>query len=464
MGLEGKRILVVDDETSVQRLLRDVLAKQGYKIMTAGNGQEAVETYQANRPDLVLMDVRMPVMDGMTAFGSIKAMDQEAMVIMMTAYATVEDAVKAMKEGAFDYIIKPFHIDEVKVIVRRGLEVRSLTNEVKSFRRRLADSYANIIGKSRRMQEVFDIIERVADTNVTVLIRGESGTGKELVARAIHYHSPRRDKPFVKINCSAMPATLVESELFGHEKGAFTGAHIRKPGKFEMADGGTLLLDEVGEMDPATQVKLLRVLQEQEFERLGGTETIRVNVRVIASTNANLEEAINRKAFREDLYYRLNVVPVRLPPLRERREDIPELVQYFVQKFAREFHREVRGVAPEAIDLLIRYSWPGNVRELENVIKHAIILGNGDLLTPLHLPVNVRMGLQEQGTPVTGHHRQLRAAVRELERCMIRRALAETGGNRSEAAKQLGISRRALIYKIDEYGLNRNGAGELGSV
>lgn len=454
MTAGGKRsILVADDESSVQRLLKDVLGKQGYQVLVASNGQEAIDTYVGSRPDLVLMDVRMPVMDGMFAFSRIKAMDPEAMVILMTAFAAVEDAVKALKEGAYDYLIKPFHIDEVKVIVKRGLEVRHLTNEVKSFRRKLADGYDNIIGKSRSMQKVFDIIERVADTNVTVLIRGESGTGKELVARAIHYQSPRRDKPFIKINCSAMPETLVESELFGHEKGAFTGAHLRKPGKFQLADGGTLLLDEIGEMNMATQAKLLRVLQEHEFERLGGTETIKIDVRVIAASNANLEEAIARKTFREDLYYRLNVVPLWLPPLRERREDIPDLVCYFLKKFTREFNREARGVSPGVMDLLSRYPWPGNIRELENTVKQAIILGGGSMVTSEHLPVAVRTGYQEGATGSALDSRPLREAVSELERRMIAQALAETGGNRTEAAKRLGLSRRALIYKIEEYRL-----------
>ncbi|MBZ4654361.1 MAG: two-component system, NtrC family, response regulator AtoC [Peptococcaceae bacterium] len=448
-------ILVADDEPSVQSLLKDILLKEGYKVILAGNGEEAVCSFRQYSPDLVLLDVRMPVMDGIEAFRLIRRENQEVLIIMMTAYGTIETAVQAMKMGAFDYLVKPFNLEELKVVIKKALEMHSMSAELKTLRQELADKYnlGNIIFKSKAMQEVLNLADIVSKSDATVLLRGESGTGKDLLARYIHTHSLRARGPFVKIHCGALPETLVESELFGYERGAFTGATTRKPGKFELARGGTLFLDEIGEISPVIQVKLLHALQYKEFERLGGTETLKTDARLIAATNKNLEEAMSKKEFREDLFYRLNVIPIYLPPLRERKEDLPHLVDYFIRHFCQKLKRSPLSVSQETLTLLTAYDWPGNIRELENTIERAVLLSSGPQITPQVLPLSINKYKDSQNHLfINSSERPLKEVMGDIEKHIIKKVLEETGGNRSRAAEKLGISRRALHYKLVEYG------------
>jgi len=452
-----KRILIVDDEESVRRLLLEVLKKEGYKVSVAENGYLALELIKQTHFDLAVIDIRMPVMDGMELFQALRVQCPEMVVIIMTAFASVDTAVEAMKTGAYNYISKPFNISEIKLSIRRALEIKDLVEEVKELRLEIQNRFSinNIIGQSGKMQEVYKIIGRVADSPVTVLIRGESGTGKELVAKAIHYNSQRKMAPLVKVNCAALPEGLLESELFGYEKGAFTGALDRKKGKFEYADGGTIFLDEIGEMSPALQVKLLRVIQEREFERVGGLETIPTNVRIIAATNQNLEEMMKSGEFREDLYYRLNVVPIIIPPLRDRKEDISCLVEYFLNKYNQELGKEFKYISVEVMHYLSNYSWPGNVRELENVVERALVMGGGEIFLPEHLPINIQsfMRPDEEVLNLGFSDKPLREILREVEKKAISTVLERNGWNKARTAAKLQISRTALIYKIEEYGL-----------
>lgn len=451
-----KRILVVDDEDSVRRLLQELLKKEGYQVKTAENGLEALELVDKFHFDLIIIDIRMPVMDGLELFRILREKDPEIIVIIMTAYTGVDTAVEAMKMGAYNYISKPFNISEIKLNVRRALEIKNLVEEVKDLRQEIKVRYSlnNIIGNSGKMQEVYKLIGRVADSNATVLIQGESGTGKELVARALHYNSSRQKAPLVTVNCAALPEGLLESELFGHEKGAFTGAFEKKKGKFEHANKGTIFLDEISEISPNLQVKLLRVIQEKEFERVGGLETIKVDVRIIAATNRNLEEMIHEGSFRDDLYYRLNVVSIIIPPLRERKEDIPFLVEYFLNKYNQENGKEFKYVSSEALQLLDAYEWPGNVRELENAIERAVVMGNGEILLPEHLPLNIQAtSLEEDKLKVHYEDKPLREILREVEKKVLKKALEQNQWNKARTAVKLQISRSALLYKIEEYGL-----------
>ena len=392
---DKKSILIVDDEPNIRRVLGAVFAKAGYEVFTAENGRKALDVISAELSiDVMLCDLIMPDLNGVEVLRSAKEMNPRLSVVMITAHGTIRTAVDAMKLGAFDYITKPFDMDEIKLIVKNALERSRLLAENIQLKQELQSRYRfdGIVGDSRKMQEVFKIVERVASSNATVLVRGESGTGKELIARAVHYNSPRRDKPFIAVSCAALPETLLESELFGYEKGAFTGAVGQKAGRFELAHRGTLFLDEIPDISPAMQVKMLRVLQEREFERVGGTKPVRVDVRLLAATNRDLEQAVANGEFRPDLYYRLQVIQIFLPPLRERREDIPALVEHFIEKFNKENGKNIKFVSPEAMDLLMKYNWPGNIRELENAIERGVVLADAgsELITPDLLPISVQ--------------------------------------------------------------------------
>jgi len=449
------QILIVDDDVNIRKMIEINLKKDKiYDIISAANGESCLKIIQDIIPDLVLLDIQMPGIDGIETLRRIKQENPKIPVVMMSAHGTIETAVKSMKLGAFDFITKPFSGDRLRLTVKNAIENSSLKAEVNRLRQELQERYRfkNIIGESGAMQEVFKSIKKVTDSNVTVLLQGESGTGKELIARAIHFESEKRkNKPFIPVNCSALPESLLESELFGHEKGSFTGASGRRIGKFEQADGGTIFLDEIGEMSPSTQVKILRVLQEREFERVGGNELIHVNVRIISATNKNLEEAIKKGEFREDLYYRLSVFPIVIPPLRERKEDISLLAQYFIEKYATREEKDVRELSPDALELLMAYHWPGNVRELENAVERAVILASCDQILPKDLPANVRaIGEKKMAEPGSG---QLNNWIEKLEEEALRKALLESEGNISLTARKLGIGRATIYRKAKKYGL-----------
>ena len=448
------KILVADDEPSHRQMIEAVLAAEGYEVTQAEDGQAAISAVEEKFYDLVIMDVRMPNVDGIQALQKIKRISPDIPVIIMTAYASVGSAVDALKSSAYDYLIKPLDIDELKILVAKALRFHQLEQENLYLKERLKNrfDFSNIIGRSPSMTRLFETVALVAPADATVLIVGESGTGKELIANAIHQNSPRKDQSFIKVNCAALPETLLESELFGHEKGAFTGAIARKQGRFQLAHNSSIFLDEVAEMAPTTQAKILRVLQEREFEPVGSTQTIKVDTRVIVATNKNLEKEIQEGRFREDLYYRLNVVTVEVPPLRQRREDIPLLADFFLKQYAEKNRRPMEGFTPRATDLLMRYDWPGNVRELENIIERAVIMARGEMITPLEFPVdlqNLDEDLKESRIDLTPGR-----SLKEVEKVMILRTLEETGGNRTHAARLLGISRRTLQLKLKEYGIN----------
>jgi two-component system response regulator AtoC len=440
------KVLIVDDEAIIRDALSDWLKDIGYQVFTAENGHKALEVIEKEKPGIMIADLVMPGMDGIELMKRAKAQQPNIEVIIITAYASIPTAITAMKEGAYDYIEKPFCPERAELLVKKLAEHRELIEENLSLRQKLEDRYRfeNIIAKSSKMQRVIEVIRVVAKSNATILITGESGTGKELVARAIHSQSDRRSKPFVAVSCAALPESLLESELFGHEKGSFTGAHAQKKGKFEFANGGTLFLDEIGEMSANIQVHLLRVLEEKEFTRVGGNEPIRVDVRVISATNRDLRKAIENQEFREDLYYRLNVVNIELPPLRERKEDIPLLAEHFLHKFAVENRKEVTAFSPEVIKSLLAYDWPGNIRELENAIERAIILSRNSSITTADLP---QENVSLVGSASIGKN------LKEVEKIHILNVLRETGENYSEAARILGVSRMTLYNKAKEYGL-----------
>jgi len=441
------KILVVDDEAIVRESLGDWLKDVGYQVFTAENGHKALEVIEREKPGIMIADLVMPGMDGIELMKKAKAQQPKIEVIIITAYASIPTAITAMKEGAYDYIEKPFCPERAEFLVEKLAEHQELVEENLSLRQRLEDRYRfeNIIAKSSKMQRLIELIKVVGKSNATVLITGESGTGKELVARAIHSQSHRRNKSFVAVSCAALPESLLESELFGHEKGSFTGAYAQKKGKFEFANGGTLFLDEVGEMSANIQVHLLRVLEEKEFTRVGGNEPIRVDVRVLSATNKDLRKTIEKQEFREDLYYRLNVVNIELPPLRERKEDVPLLAGHFLRKFAMENQKEITGFSPEAMELVLYYDWPGNVRELENAIERAVILAKDSIITIADLP-------QENLSPT--YSTVPRKNLKEVEKGHIWKILRETGENYSEAARILGISRMTLYNKAKEYGFD----------
>ena len=439
-------ILVVDDELKMRRVLQIALEEEGYSVAEAKNGEEAVRKISKTAFHIVIADMKMPVMDGMELLRRIRKLDEKLPVIMMTAYGTVATAVEAMKQGAYDYILKPFDVDEMKLIVSRAIEVGHLIKE-KEFQQEELKTKFNIISASPQIKEVSDLIRKVADIKSTVLICGESGTGKELVARAIHFGGKRAERPFIVVNCAAISETLLESELFGHVRGAFTGAHVDRRGRFELADGGSLFLDEVGAMSQALQSSLLRVIETKEFERVGGTRTIQVDVRIIAATNMDLKKAIEEGIFREDLYYRLNVVPIELASLRERPEDIPLLAKHFLSLYSRELRKEIKEISPSAMKLLSGYDWPGNVRELENVVERAVVLARGKILQNEDLPLDLSLRKWDNDK-VDSYQGAKKEVLESFEREFFTRILRVAGGNITEAAKLSGMDRKNLYEKL----------------
>ncbi|BAL80928.1 sigma-54-dependent transcriptional regulator [Caldisericum exile] len=461
MKIKKYKILVADDEENIRMLLGETLKDESYEVVEVDNGKDAVEQVKTNDFDCVLMDVRMPVLDGMEAFLKIREINNSLPVIFLTAYGSSDLAIKAMKKGAYDYLTKPFDIEELKIKVRKAIELKELTENVPSFEKE-ENRYASdeIVGNSSKMQEVFKEIGKIAESDATVLIRGESGTGKELVAKAIHHHSTRRNKPFVVVNCAAIPESLLESELFGHEKGAFTDAYTKRIGKFEQANEGTIFLDEIGDMSLNLQAKLLRVLQEKTFNRVGGNETITTTARVLAATNRDLEKLVESGEFREDLFYRLNVVTIWLPPLRERKEDIPLLVDYFVSKYSEKYKKNVRGVSKEVLELFMEYDWPGNVRELENAIARGVIVTSAPLILLEDLPQTLQSKIQkkeENKAQIDEENLNLPQLIEKIEKEAIIKALERAQGNKTKAAQILGISRKSLFNKLRYYNLIKEG-------
>jgi DNA-binding NtrC family response regulator len=449
----GERLLIVDDEEINREFLQEVLTHQGYDVRTAADGFAALELLKREAFHVVLSDLKMPRMSGVELVRQLQEVAPFTMGIIFTGYATIETAVEAIKAGAYDYVTKPFRVEEIQVVLQRALEFQRLNYENISLRKQLKAKYKfeNIISDNEKMQAIFEVVEKVSDSDSTVLIYGESGTGKELIARAIHYNSYRQDKPLVPINCGAIPSELLESELFGYEKGAFTGATSLRIGRFELANGGTVFLDEIGEMSPALQVKILRVLQEREFERVGGTRTIKVDVRIIAATNRNLEELVAKNQFREDLFYRLNVIPIHIPPLRERKSDIPLLVMHFIARFSAEKKRYLEGITPEALERLLRYHWPGNVRELENLIERITILKGKGFITPEDLPEKLVPSLANGIVPdveIPSGGLDFDDAVQAFERQLLTKALERTRGVKSKAAELLHMNRTTLVEKV----------------
>jgi two-component system, NtrC family, response regulator AtoC len=441
------RLLVVDDEANARSALAELLREEGFDVETAADAFKALGKFDAFAPHVVITDLKMPGMDGIELVKKLRAMDDPPAVIVMTAFGAVDSALDAMRSGAEEYLTKPLNFDELLVVVDKVFANQAMRRETVQLRKRVRDRVApgNMVGSSPPMQRVFEIVDQVAPSRATVLITGESGTGKELVANAIHQRSPRAGGPFIKLHCAALAEGLLESELFGHEKGSFTGAMARKDGRFSLADGGTLFLDEIGEISPALQVKLLRFLQEHEFERVGGTQTIHVDVRVIAATNRDLKEEIARGRFREDLFYRLNVVNIETPPLRDRKSDIPAIASFFLDRYAKDNGKQLERISAQALDRLVAYDWPGNVRELENAIERAVVLASASEVEARHLPASVRP-VGSSGMPAIPG-----ATMAELERYAILETLKAAGGSTSKAAEILGISARTIQYRLHEY-------------
>jgi two-component system, NtrC family, response regulator PilR len=457
------RILVVDDERSMREMLAILLKREGYEVLLAENGKSAVATLEREPVDILISDIKMPDISGVEVLRAAKQIDKDILGIMITAFASTESAVEAMRLGACDYLTKPFDLDVLRMKVREKIESRQLKQENVLLKRTLGLShqFANIIGRSETMLEVFKMIETVARTNSTILLTGESGTGKGLVAQAIHYHSLRRERPVVAVNCGALPEALLESELFGHMRGSFTGADANKKGLVEVAERGTVFLDEIGEMSPVMQVKLLRVLQERKFRRVGGLEEMQADIRVIAATNQDLSKLVAEGRFREDLYYRINVIPIHLPPLRERREDIPLLAEHFLAKYSEQMEKAVTGVSHDALELMMRYDWPGNIRELENTIERAVALEATPTVLPDSLPPSVRGGDttravavgQPPGDTLPASGFDLEAHVKDIERGYIAEALKRADGVQVKAAELLGMSFRSFRYYVKKYNL-----------
>ncbi len=451
----GYTILVIDDEKAQLETLAGFLKKKGYQVEKADSGTAGLELVKSKAIDLILTDFKMPDKDGVTVLHEAKQINPEIDVIVMTAYGSIESATEAMKAGAIDYLTKPIDLDQLELIVAKALERKQLVSENRELKKQLEEKFkfAEIISSSREMEEVLNTAARVAPSQATVLIRGESGTGKELVAKAIHYASQRKDRSFIAVNCAALAENILESELFGHEKGAFTGADRQRKGRFELAHDGTLFLDEIGEIPLSTQVKLLRVLQEKSFERVGSSETIKVDVRLIAATNRDLEDMLTEKTFRDDLYYRLNVVSVSVPPLREHKTDIHPLTSHFLRKFADLNKKQVSGISREAMDLLLKYSYPGNIRELENIIEQAVVLARGEIITSRDLPMNVQGLKSEKKESLDLTPGSFEERVATFETKLIQEALAATNGVQTKAAEILGMTERHLRYKLKKYGM-----------
>lgn len=448
----SKRVLIVDDEKNMRWVLSQALSGEGFEVAEAADGKEALAAVAEIEPDVMVLDHRMPGKDGMEVLRTLRSKDARFPIIMLTAHGNVATAVDAMKAGATEYLTKPFDLEELKLAINKALTYSEMAAEVERLRGELDREYdvQGIVASDPSMTSILETVHKVAPTSATVMIYGESGTGKELIARALHTLSSRATKPFVSVSAGALPETLLESELFGYEKGAFTGAMTPKPGRFEMANGGTLFLDEIGDISPATQVKLLRVLQERRFERLGGTRSIEVDVRVIAATNQDLQQLIADGAFREDLFYRLNVVPITLPPLRQRPGDIPVLAAHFMEKF----HADAKRLAPEAMEALVRYQWPGNIRELENTVERIVILSHGDEIMPSDLPAEVRAGVTSYGRSDTGFTLPEEGVVlEEVELDLVRQALERAGSNIPKAAKLLGLTAKTLEARMQRFGL-----------
>lgn len=445
-----RSIMIVDDEKNTREGLKWVLESTGAEITLAENGEQALVRLGSQPVDVVLSDLKMPRMDGMELLEHVKEEFPETDFVILTGHGTVETAVQAMKRGAFDYLIKPVNIEELQLLVERIFEQKALKQENERLRREVDDRYGfeSIIGRSPQMEQVFEKVRQVAPTKASVLIQGETGTGKELIAKAIHFNSPRRRKPFIAVNCGALSQTLLESELFGHEKGAFTGAIKQKAGRFELAHGGTIFLDEIGETTPELQVRLLRVLQEQEFERVGGMKPVKVDTRVVAATNRDLKKEVDAGRFREDLYYRLNVIRLDLPPLRDRVDDIPLLVNFYLKQFCKDHGRDLM-VNPKAMSLLQNYHWPGNVRQLRTVMESAVILSSGKEILPRNLPEEIRNDTQ----PANAIRLRVGMTVADAERELIRATLAELQGNKAKASRMLGLGRKTLYRKLEEYGI-----------
>jgi len=452
--MKDYNILVIDDEVAQRDVLTGYLKKKGYKVFSASSGKEGIEIARTNPVDIILSDFKMPDLSGLDVLGQVKKINPEISFVIVTAYGTVENAVKAMRLGAFDYISKPVDLDELDLMIERIIEHKNLKSENQLLKTQLQEKYkiTSIVSQSQKMEEVINVAARVANSKANVLITGENGTGKEVLAKGIHYLSSRRNAPFVAVNIPALTETLLESELFGHEKGAFTGADKMKKGRFEIAHGGTIFLDEVGDIPQSIQVKLLRVLQEHQFERVGGTEKIEVDVRIIAATNKNLEEKIKDGSFREDLYYRLNVISVKIPPLQERKEDILPMIESFIEKYCKENNKEKLEISKEAADVLMKYNYPGNVRELENIIERAVVLTRSKVITLNDLPMNIK-GFKEEKTIAALGKGSLTEQIEAIEKQLIFDALQQSSGNQTKAGKLLGLTERNLRYKLKKYNI-----------
>ncbi|MCD6384546.1 sigma-54-dependent Fis family transcriptional regulator [Candidatus Sumerlaeota bacterium] len=451
-----ERILIVDDNKDMRFILSNVLKDEGFDVTAVGDGIRALKEVKENPPALVLLDMRLPGKDGITVLEEMKKIDKDLLVIMLTAYGDVKSAVQAMKLGAYDYITKPFDSEEIVLVIRKALHTRHLSKEVETLRKRLNEKteVEELIGDSPEIKQVIKQVKIIAPTNMTIILEGESGTGKELIAQMIHQESHRKNKPFVAVNCGAIPETLIESELFGYEKGAFTGADTKKEGEFERANGGTLFLDEITNLSLPAQAKLLRVLENKCIQHLGGKKLIEVDVRIIAATNVNLNEEVRTGKFRHDLFYRLNEFYITLPALRERKDDIPLLAQYILDKANQEFNKKIKGFSPEVMRAFLNYSWPGNVRELKNVIRRAVLLTNSEYIKPCHLPPHIITSPESSGGLKSLEQRlSLNDITRRIERELIVKALAEAGGNKTKAAELLGIHRKALYRRLKSVGL-----------
>jgi len=454
--LSIEKILVVDDDDLSRGYLSEALQRNGYSVDNASDGQEAVGMTDKQNYDMIFLDMRMPRMGGMKVLERIKKTSKETTVVIMTAYGSIESAVEAMQKGAYDYIIKPFSVDNIELLLKRVQERQKLIDENKYWRSKLDSNVENefVIDKQSKMFEVLNNVKRMAQSKASVLIQGESGTGKEIIAQSIYSHSQRNSKPFIKVNCAALSESLLESELFGHEKGAFTGADIKRMGRFELANGGTLLLDEISEVSPKIQSKLLRVLELEEFERVGGSKTLKVDVRVIATTNRDLEQEIEKGNFRQDLYFRLNVIPVIVPPLRERREDIPVLAEYFLEKFKSGMDTPLKEISKEAIDILVQYDWPGNVREIKNLIHRCTVMIDSEVLMPVHFENMLNMQKPKKSNEIS-----VGQTIEDVERELIYKTLEKTGGNKTRAAEILDVTPRTLRNKLSRYKELQSGFG-----
>jgi DNA-binding NtrC family response regulator len=456
--MSSARILVVDDEEMITSSLQHGLEREGYEVVTASSGEQGMEQFKSDSPDVTLLDVNLPIMDGIKVLDTIKKTSKDAVVIMITAFGGVDSAVRAMKLGAYDYIEKPFDLDRLNIVIKKALETAKLKREVRQLRGEQQEKYSfeSIIGESDSIKKVVTIAQKIAESNATtVLLQGKSGTGKDLIARTIHYNSKRADKAFIEVTCTALPETLIESELFGHEKGAFTDAKASKKGLVELSDGGTIYLDEIGDVKPSTQAKLLRVIEEKTFKRVGGLRDIKVDIRIIAATNKDLQEAVKSGEFREDLYYRLKIIPIHIPSLYERKEDIIPLVKYFIGVFSRELKKNIKELTPETEEILMNYTWPGNIRELKNVVERVFILEESDTILPEHLPKEVVVSSHDESNGVqakfTIPHEGI--LLENVEKDFISQAVQISGGNQTKAAKLLGLSRDALRYRMQKFGL-----------